>query len=160
MARAERQQAREKRHGVREIEAEGGDGDDGGETLVAREIEAVQRHLDQHAQYDGVHGHVEPFVDGLEDAAEREAAVAREGPQGPRPFCHQAVGAHEDDDGDGGCQECGGGDGAGAVGEDLDHGDPGGRGGDGGDVGDAEERGDEEDEACYGADLGGGVSGV
>lgn len=63
-------QTHEQRHGIRKVEAKSGDGDDGAEALVGGKVEAVQAHLDQHAQNDRVDGYLAALVDLGEDTAE------------------------------------------------------------------------------------------
>lgn len=114
------EQPHEQGHGVAEVEPECRDADDRAEALVAREVDAVQRHLHSRAQQDRVDGHVGAFVHGAEQAGEREAAVACECVQGVGAFGHEAVGAYEHDYCDHGGQPGRGPDAAGAVVEDLD----------------------------------------
>ena len=81
--------------------------------------------------------------------------IARESPEGAGAFCHEAVGADEDDDGDHGGEGGRATAGTSGVMEDLDQGHAGGGSGGGVKVADAEEGGDEEDEACDGAEVDG-----
>lgn len=153
-------EAHEQGHGIGDVEAESGNGDDGGETFVAGEVDAVQGHLDQQAENDAVDGDLGLLVDFGEEAAEGEAVVSRESPQGTTTLSHQAVGADENDDGDQRSQGGGAFDATGAVVEDLDERDTGGGVGGGFEIADAEEGGDQEDEAGDGAEPDGHDDGL
>lgn len=153
-------QADEKRHGVTDVEAEGGDGDDGAEAFVAGKVDAVESHLDRAAQEDAVDGDLGFPVDPGKDAGEGQAVVAREGPQGPGALGHEAVGADQDDDGDEAGERRGPAGAAGRVVEDLDQGYAGAGVGRGLEVADAEKGRDQKDETGKGAEEDGEDDGL
>lgn len=134
--------AAEERHGVGEVEAFGGDGDDGVEPRQGAEVDAVEGELDAAGEEDGVDGDLAFGFDGGEEAGEGQAVVAGEGVEGAGSLCYEGVGADEDDHDDEGGEEAGSHYRVGGVVEDLDEGHACGRGGRGGDVSDAEADGD------------------